>query len=648
MTSLCRACRYVDLSHNRLASLDTPYGAFSGMSGAANFAVNLQHNNCERLGALFADFQGAGGCYLDLSHNLLTAPELKTAVTSYTGAIAPLTMDLLWNNLTMVPSELLGSFNFYTQPSPFAVVTLNMPYNPITYIAFDAFSVGAVHHAHVQSLTVDVSHPTNGSIRFGGAPFDFGGVNWANAANAGSAGSAGSFTLKLDATGIDFAILNAVGDAHNTPPALNVAVRYNGLRSVHLNASVPSLTQLDLSGNRLSILTSDFASKVPFAKLTITDNSVWAMPTIGNHVQGGGTGGNMLSCTSHSPKASGCRCAHPDFAVSIHCGFTMCTQHPEHTAFNSTHLVNASDCSSAPFSAYVSGVPNGTFYDATTEAFTSLTDCSTAFTRAGGSGFLRAFEYRGHTPTTDRQCSICSTCPQQFDITPCTATSNTNCTRHSGLSPGDIAAIVLSLILFGIAAAVGAVYGRRQSTTRARTQSELSLTERLLGDVQTEKDRIEGENSLMEQGWAIAEGDLAFGESIGEGAFGRVFRGMWGHIPVAIKVLRYPLDELDPMLVDDFNREVQVMRSIRHPHLLTFYGEQRAPPELLAARRLIFVPRSHGMQAPGSTPNRAPFWSPSSWRARSSRCCSTTRGDSTGRRGWPSPRMSPKGSSVSW
>lgn len=32
------------------------------------------------------------------------------------------------------------------------------------------------------------------------------------------------------------------------------------------------------------------------------------------------------------------------------------------------------------------------------------------------------------------------------------------------------------------------------------------------------------------------------------------------------------MDALDPDMLDVFNREVDVMRSIRHPHLLTFYG----------------------------------------------------------------------------
>jgi hypothetical protein len=142
---------------------------------------------------------------------------------------------------------------------------------------------------------------------------------------------------------------------------------------------------------------------------------------------------------------------------------------------------------------------------------------------------------------------------------------------------------------------VGAVYGRTQKKQRYHTQTELELTERLLGDVQDEKDRATEEITVMEQAWSIDTSDLVLGKVIGQGAFGEVMRGMWGHIPVAVrpslltplrflshvltlsmngvsvtnahaqlhcsrtvqvKVLRQPLDDLDPLMREDFDREV--------------------------------------------------------------------------------------------
>lgn len=63
---------------------------------------------------------------------------------------------------------------------------------------------------------------------------------------------------------------------------------------------------------------------------------------------------------------------------------------------------------------------------------------------------------------------------------------------------------------------------------RYQTQSELELTERLLGDVQEEKERATDEVAVMEQAWVIEEGDLALGAAIGQGAYGTVCRGVWG------------------------------------------------------------------------------------------------------------------------
>lgn len=47
--------------------------------------------------------------------------------------------------------------------------------------------------------------------------------------------------------------------------------------------------------------------------------------------------------------------------------------------------------------------------------------------------------------------------------------------------------------------AAGVAYGKRQKSAREKTQSELMLTERLLGDVQHEKDIVTKEKSRMDQ-----------------------------------------------------------------------------------------------------------------------------------------------------
>ena len=41
--------------------------------------------------------------------------------------------------------------------------------------------------------------------------------------------------------------------------------------------------------------------------------------------------------------------------------------------------------------------------------------------------------------------------------------------------------------------------------------------------------------------------------------YGRVYKGFWGHLPVAIKVLRVPIDELETGIREDFDREVSAV-----------------------------------------------------------------------------------------
>lgn len=87
----------------------------------------------------------------------------------------------------------------------------------------------------------------------------------------------------------------------------------------------------------------------------------------------------------------------------------------------------------------------------------------------------------------------------------------------------------MAVFILAIATAAGATYGRGQSRKRQHTEVALELTERLLGDVHYEKDLVTEEKERMEQAWVIEETDLAYGEVLGEGAFGRVYRGTWGY-----------------------------------------------------------------------------------------------------------------------
>jgi hypothetical protein len=70
----------------------------------------------------------------------------------------------------------------------------------------------------------------------------------------------------------------------------------------------------------------------------------------------------------------------------------------------------------------------------------------------------------------------------------------------------------------------------------------------------------------QKQGWLIQFQDIEFKEKIAEGSFGIVFRGLVKGSVVAIKKLKR--DDCN----EEFDHEVQMLASIRHPNILLFMG----------------------------------------------------------------------------
>jgi hypothetical protein len=116
---------------------------------------------------------------------------------------------------------------------------------------------------------------------------------------------------------------------------------------------------------------------------------------------------------------------------------------------------------------------------------------------------------------------------------PCTATTDSKCTKDDRITAVQIVAISVSILLVlfvGSAATAYFYFGKTRTVQKlGETKGYLELTEKLLGDERDERE-------LMGHAWAIAEADLSFGPVIGVGAYGRVFTATWGFIPVAVKV----------------------------------------------------------------------------------------------------------------
>ncbi|KAL0482287.1 serine/threonine-protein kinase/receptor [Acrasis kona] len=97
---------------------------------------------------------------------------------------------------------------------------------------------------------------------------------------------------------------------------------------------------------------------------------------------------------------------------------------------------------------------------------------------------------------------------------------------------------------------------------KVRRQMYAILQDRL---AQTE-DKLEHSN----QGWMINLEDLVFVERITEGTYGVVFKGKYLESRVAIKLIKNSCSALD--LDDEFVKEVEILKSLRHRNIVQFFG----------------------------------------------------------------------------
>eukprot|EP01090_Pellita_catalonica_P001893 TRINITY_DN11607_c0_g1_i1.p1 TRINITY_DN11607_c0_g1~~TRINITY_DN11607_c0_g1_i1.p1 ORF type:complete len:598 (-),score=77.58 TRINITY_DN11607_c0_g1_i1:143-1936(-) len=70
----------------------------------------------------------------------------------------------------------------------------------------------------------------------------------------------------------------------------------------------------------------------------------------------------------------------------------------------------------------------------------------------------------------------------------------------------------------------------------------------------------------------IDEKDIELGKKIGGGAFGEVYKGKWRTVTVAIKALRMSERSPKEKLMQDFLSEVSLLRGLRHPNVVQFFG----------------------------------------------------------------------------
>jgi serine/threonine protein kinase len=76
----------------------------------------------------------------------------------------------------------------------------------------------------------------------------------------------------------------------------------------------------------------------------------------------------------------------------------------------------------------------------------------------------------------------------------------------------------------------------------------------------------------------IVESDVAFNNDdiLGSGSFGVVRKGSWLGMCVAIKSLTPDAAEVDPNLLDSFERELRLLAEMRHPNIIALFGSFRS------------------------------------------------------------------------
>ncbi|KAF7809614.1 serine/threonine-protein kinase STY17 isoform X1 [Senna tora] len=78
--------------------------------------------------------------------------------------------------------------------------------------------------------------------------------------------------------------------------------------------------------------------------------------------------------------------------------------------------------------------------------------------------------------------------------------------------------------------------------------------------------------------WEIDTNQLKFGDKVGCGSFGDLFRGTYCSQDVAIKVLQ--AERINGDMLREFAQEVYIMRKIRHKNVVQFIGACTQPPNL--------------------------------------------------------------------
>jgi len=588
----------LSVDNNRLKSLPAAlFGNHTAISGIRlmSLAFNATANQISSVGPMFDDsFNPGFGTTILLSSNYISTNGLIAIVSSYTHAEGQLALYLDDNQVSDVPANLYDGVGAGVAPPVSVKITLKG--NPLRKFSPSVF--GGL--AYLASTVLDVSFPTIPGLEIP-TPIDFSsgvsfrppatlririagtGVALSTAAafsgflavpqncnhsrgllasRCTGCGPSCILTLDLSYNNITSAASGSLANAALTK--LNLS--NNGLRDFATDAfnNSRSLRELVLSYNALTVIPLEQRSNTPqLVRLAIDHNVIQAMPLAVNGIaRPADAAANILTCVEYLPTATGCTCA-AGFYLSELCGYVRCTAQPY--GCRPPTLFNGTSCARSPWSTCVDpAITYGeAFYIEALHVFKPLSQCENQFAGSGGHSTPATYLVANYTTTSDRLCSICSVCPPSYKTTPCTATSDTVCDHEPYVAPEDWGTLVAFTVMCIVGCTLLAAITMKYRSKMRDLKDRLDSTRKTICTVREDRRR-------MDQAWAIKQTDLIFEREIGAGACGRVYEGKWGITPVAIKVLMTPMDT--EMAREEFEREVDFMKWVRHPNLITFLG----------------------------------------------------------------------------
>ena len=89
---------------------------------------------------------------------------------------------------------------------------------------------------------------------------------------------------------------------------------------------------------------------------------------------------------------------------------------------------------------------------------------------------------------------------------------------------------------------------------------------------------LDGYDRIKEGNTQVDLSEIKFGERIGRGTFGEVFKGMWRGAVVAVKKLNTA--QMNEEFIREYEKEVYLMRTLRAPNVLQFLGSTFNPPDI--------------------------------------------------------------------